>query len=153
MIIIGCDHTGHELKNKIKEYLTNNNIQYLDVCNNANIDNTDDYPDIAELICKEVLRNENNYGIAICGTGIGISIASNKIKNIRASVINNPYLAEISRKHNDLNVLCLGAREDYVKDIQNLENIINKFINTKFEGQRHKKRIEKINKLESKYGN
>ena len=83
MIIIGSDHSGVELKNKIEEYLSSKNIDFLDVSKENKID--DDYPDIAKSICDKVLENKENLGIAICGTGIGISIACNKIKGIRAA--------------------------------------------------------------------
>ena len=84
MIIIGSDHTGIELKNKIKDYLKENQRRFIDVTDFP--DQTgDDYPDIAQIICKQVLKNDSNIGIAICGTGIGISIVCNKIKGIRAA--------------------------------------------------------------------
>lgn len=153
MIIIGCDHSGYELKNNIIKNLSKNNIQIFDVCKNKDIDNLDDYPDIAKLISNEVLKDKNNFGIAICGTGIGMQIYSNKVKGIRAAVINNVELAKLSRQHNDLNIMCLGARQDYTKDISLVLEIIDIFINTKFEGGRHINRLKKINNIEENNGN
>ena len=152
MIIIGCDHSGYELKNNIINNFKKNNIKYLDVCDNQIIDYEDDYPDIARLITNEVLKNKDNLGIAICGTGIGISIACNKVNYIRASVLNNIEIAKLSKQHNNLNIMCLGARQDYTSKIDNVMNIIMAFINTKFEGNRHQRRIDKISQIERDNG-
>ena len=108
----------------------------------------DDYPDVAKVICLEVLKNKNNLGIAICGTGIGISIACNKIKGIRAANCTDEMMAEMSRKHNDANILALGARLKFAEKFSNVEKIVNVFINTFFENGRHERRIEKITSLE-----
>ena len=146
MIIIGSDHSGVELKNKIEEYLSSKNIQFLDISKENKID--DDYPDIAKDICDKVLENKENFGIAICGTGIGISIACNKIRGIRAANCVNSYMAELSRKHNDANVICFGARLQEINDFENVKNMIDVFLDTSFDGERHIRRIEKISKLE-----
>lgn len=146
MIIIGSDHSGVELKNKIEEYLSSKNLDFLDVSKENKID--DDYPDIAKSICDKVLENKENLGIAICGTGIGISIACNKIKGIRAANCVNAYMAELSRKHNDANIICFGARLYEISDFENVKNMIDIFLSTSFEGDRHIRRIEKINELE-----
>lgn len=147
MVIIGSDHAGVELKEKIIQYLKMKHIEFLDVRENAN-DLGDDYPDVAEDICKKVLENANNFGIAICGTGIGISIACNKIKGIRAANCTDTMMAEMSRKHNNANVLALGARLKFAEKFTNVEEILNSFLNSFFEGGRHEKRIEKIELLE-----
>ena len=146
MIIIGSDHSGVELKRNIEEYLNSKNIAFLDVSKENKID--DDYPDIAKNICDKVLKSEENRGIAICGTGIGICIACNKIKGIRAANCINAYMAELSRKHNDANVICFGARLYETSDFKNVKNMIDIFLTTSFEGDRHIRRIEKINELE-----
>ena len=146
MIIIGSDHSGVELKRNIEEYLNSKNIAFLDVSKENKID--DDYPDIAKNICDKVLESEENRGIAICGTGIGICIACNKIKGIRAANCINTYMAELSRKHNDANVICFGARLYETSDFENVKNMIDVFLVTSFEGDRHIRRIEKINELE-----
>lgn len=150
MIIIGADHTGFDLKDKIKKYFKAKNIEIFDV-SDYDLDTNDDYPDVAKNICLEVLKNNENLGIAICGTGIGISIACNKIKGIRAALCFDSYMAKLSKNHNNANVLCLGARLGYTKDIDNVINIIEEYINSDFEGNRHQKRLEKIEELENNY--
>lgn len=147
MLIIGSDHAGYDLKENIKKKLEEHNIKYLDVSLEYN--DKDDYPDIAYSVTKKVLENNENLGIAICGTGIGISIACNKVKKIRASVITDLETVMLSRKHNDLNVMCLGGRLNYTKDIDKVFEMINTFLNTKFEGERHMIRLDKITKIEN----
>lgn len=150
MIIIGSDHTGIELKKKIISYLYENKIEYADVTNFENQDG-DDYPDIARIICSKVLEKNNNLGIAICGSGIGISIASNKIRGIRAAVCTNEYMAEMSRKDNNANVLCLGARLKSSERVDNVISIVESFINHFYDGGRHERRLKKIKELEDTY--
>lgn len=159
MVIIGSDHTGIELKKKIINYLYDNHVEYADVTNYANQEG-DDYPDIALTVCSEVLKNSNNLGIAICGTGIGISIACNKIRGIRAAVCTDRYMAEMTRHDNNANVLCLGARLGISKEFRNIEEIVDSFIHSFYDGGRHDRRLSKIKKLEEinigeeiKYGN
>ena len=151
MIIIGSDHSGIEYKNDIIEDLKKNNINYIDVTK-VN-EPQDDYPDIAKIICKKVLENNDNYGIAICGTGVGISIACNKIKGIRAAVCTDEYMAKMSRIDNDANILCLGARLNIANDKKKVEKIVQAFINTEFGAGRHERRVQKIKKLEIEGGN
>lgn len=153
MIVIGSDHTGIELKKKIISYLTNKGIVVKDVTDFED-QSGDDYPDIAYIICKNV-KKENCLGIAICGTGIGISIACNKVNGIRAAVCTDEYMAKMTRQDNDANVLCLGGR----LNIANVFGVVDEFLNTKFAGQRHKRRVDKITELEKsqkegvEYGN
>ena len=147
MVIIGSDHTGVELKNNIKDYFKEKNIDYIDVIKEN--DENDDYPDIALKICNEVLNKKNSLGIAICGTGIGISIACNKIKGIRAAMCTDKYMAKMARNHNDANVLCLGARLESSKKIEDVICIIENFLEASFEGERHKRRVDKISMLEN----
>ena len=147
MIIIGSDHTGIELKKKIINYLYENHIEYADVTNYKNQDG-DDYPDIAFTVCSKVLENTNNLGIAICGTGIGISIACNKIRGIRAAVCTDRYMAEMTRHDNNANVLCLGSRLNALKEMDYVKDIISSFIHTFYDGGRHDRRLSKIKKLE-----
>ena len=146
MIIIGSDHTGVSLKERIKEYLDENGIDYFDATKNN--DEQDDYPDMAYAISKKVLENDNNIGIAICGTGIGISIACNKVKGVRAADCVDVQMAEYSKRHNNANVLCLGANLEFAKDFEKVKEIISTFMNSKFEGGRHLRRVEKIAKIE-----
>jgi ribose 5-phosphate isomerase B len=154
MIIIGSDHTGVELKENIIEYLKKEKLNYIDVTKEN--EDGDDYPDIAVSICEKVLENNKNLGIAICGTGIGISIACNKINNIRAAMCTDEYMAEMSRRHNNANVLCLGARLNCSKNMNNVKKIVQAFINSFYDAGRHERRIMKINaieKMNTKEGN
>lgn len=148
MLIIGSDHSGIELKNKIIKYLDIKNVKKEDVTNFECQDN-DDYPDIANIICNKVLQDSNNLGIAICGTGIGISISCNKIKGIRAALCTDEYMSKMSRVHNNANVLCLGARLDASKEFSNIQRIVDAFLENEFESGRHEIRIEKITELEN----
>lgn len=142
MIVIGSDHTGIELKKRIISYLKQKNIDVIDVTNFE--DQTgDDYPDIGYIVSKNVL-DKNCLGIAICGTGIGISIACNKVNGIRASVCTDKYMAQMTRQDNDANVLCLGSR---LKNVE-IENVVDTFISTEFAGGRHQRRLDKIKKIE-----
>lgn len=147
MIIIGSDHTGIELKKKIINFLEKKYLEYQDVTDFESQEG-DDYPDIACLICKKVKENETNIGIAICGTGIGISIACNKIKGIRAALCSDIYMAEMTRRDNNANVICLGARTKLAENISDIEDILNVFINTFYDGGRHDRRLEKIKQIE-----
>ena len=142
MIVIGSDHTGIELKKRIISYLKQKNVDVIDV---TNFDNQtgDDYPDIGYIVSKNVL-DKNCLGIAICGTGIGISIACNKVNGIRAAVCTNKYMAQMTRQDNDANVLCLGSR---LKNVE-IENVVDTFISTEFAGGRHQRRLDKIKKIE-----
>ena len=142
MIIIGSDHTGIELKKKIVSYLVEKEIAVKDVTNFKD-QSGDDYPDIAYIVCSNV-KKYNCLGIAICGTGIGISIACNKINGIRAAVCTDKYMAKMTRQDNDANVLCLGSR----LEIKNVFELIDEFLNTEFAGGRHQRRVDKITKIE-----
>lgn len=152
MLIIGSDHAGVELKENIKKYLKDNNIEFYDI-NGKNESVDDDYPDIAEKICADVLKDSGNLGIAICGTGIGMCITCNKVNGIRAALCTDEYMAKKAREHNDANVLCLGARLEYASDMVKMLNIVNQFLNSGFEGGRHLRRLKKIEELENKGDN
>ena len=137
-IVLGTDHAGFELKEKIKKYLIEEGYSVKDI----GVYSTDsaDYPVIAKQAAKEVVLN-NTRAILICGTGIGMSIAANKVKGIRAVVCSEPTSAKLSRQHNNANVLCFGARiigENLAKDICNV------WLTTEFLGERHQKRIDMI---------
>lgn len=149
MVIIGSDHAGIELKKEIINYLYKCKIELIDVTDLENQDG-DDYPDVAKSICMKVLNDKNNIGIAICGTGIGISIACNKISGIRAANCTNIQMAEFSKKHNDANILCLGARLEFSQKFENVKSIVDTFINTVYEKGRHENRLVKIKELEEK---
>lgn len=141
MIVLGSDSAGTELKKHILEYLDENEYEYLDCGENK------DYPDIAETVCKKIVSGEADKGILICGTGIGISMAANKVKGIRAAACSDYFSAKYTRLHNDANVLCLGGR---VISYGLASELVNVFLNTEFEGGRHAARVEKIMKLEEK---
>ena len=143
MIVIGSDHGGYELKTYIIKYIKKNNIEYKDV--GCYSEDSVDYPDIAEKLCKEITGGNAERGILICGTGIGISIAANKIKGIRAAVCTDEYCARMCRHHNNANVLCLGGR---VVGRELALSITETYLNGEFEGGRHQNRIDKIHALE-----
>ncbi|MCI7691583.1 MAG: ribose 5-phosphate isomerase B [Oscillospiraceae bacterium] len=144
MIAIGCDHGGFELKCAVMNHLLNKKIEYVDCgCEGERCD----YPDIAEAVCKKVTSGECELAILICGTGIGMSIAANKIKGIRAAVCSDWYSAKYTRLHNNANVLCLGGR---VLGVGLALELVDVFLETEFEGGRHSDRIDKITKLEEK---
>jgi len=138
-VIVGSDHGGYNLKNKIIEYLKLNEIEVVD----AGTYSTEscDYPIIARKVASEVLKNADNKGILVCGSGIGVSIVANKVKGIRASLCTDMYTAKMSRKHNDANVLCLGER---VIGVGVALDIVNTWLTTDFEGGRHQKRVDII---------
>lgn len=143
MIVIGSDHAGYVLKEKVKMYLDDEGKSYTDVGTYS--EESCDYPYIAERVARQVADDEKSKGILICGSGIGMSIAANKIKGIRAALCMNSELAEMSRRHNDANILCLGAR--FINS-EEAEKIISVFINTEFESGRHARRIEEIGDME-----
>jgi len=151
MIIIGADHAGFDLKNIIIEYFKEKSIKYEDVTD-YDKNNDDDYTDVALKVCKNVLSNKSNLGIAICGTGIGISVACNKVKGIIATPCFDKYTASMVKKDNNSNVLCLGGRLEYAKNKENVLNIVDTYINTKFDGERHLRRINKIKQMEENFG-
>lgn len=138
-IVLACDHGGFELKEIIKEHLTNNGYSIIDIGTN----NTDsvDYPDYGKKAGEMVANNEVDRGIVICGTGIGISIAANKVNGVRCALCTNEYMAKMSRQHNNANMLALGNRV-IGKDLALA--IVDIWINTEFEGGRHELRVNKL---------
>lgn len=149
MIIIGADHAGFDLKYNIIDYLKASNLKYIDVTD-YKIDLNDDYVDVAEVLCKKVLEDSENFGIAICGTGVGISIACNKFKGIIAGNCFNKNIAKLLKEHNNCNVICFGGRLE--SNINDIIESINSYMNSNFTEERHKRRIDKIKKLEEKFG-
>lgn len=142
-IAIGSDHGGFRLKEEIKDYLTENNIAFRDF-GTYSADSVD-YPDIARNVAGAVVGGECSRGILICGTGIGISIAANKIKGIRAALCHDVFSAQMSREHNDANILAMGER---VIGPGLARAIVEKWLATEFSGGRHSKRVCKIADLE-----
>ncbi|TFG48531.1 MAG: ribose 5-phosphate isomerase B [Candidatus Brocadiia bacterium] len=142
-IAIGSDHRGYESKEQIKAIVTQFGHEIIDVGTADN--NPSDYPDLAYLAAGAVSRNEADRAILVCGTGIGMSIAANKVKNIRAALCHDELTARISRDHNDANVLCISG--DLVGEVL-LRKIVEAWLNTEFSGGRHQRRINKIAAIE-----
>ena len=138
-IFISSDHAGYKLKEQIKLHLSNKKISFKDM--GPYNDDRVDYPDFAHKLAKKVKTNKNNFGILVCGSGMGMNIAANRHKNIRAAQCFNLKSTKLSRLHNDANIITLGSRL-LSKKIA-LTCVIT-FLNTKFEGGRHIKRIKKI---------
>ena len=145
-ITIGSDHGAVDLKEEVKMVLHEfSDIQVTDVGTFGK--ESVDYPDIAEKVCADIVSGKADRGIVLCGTGIGISIAANKINGIRAALCTDVYSAIMSRKHNDANVLAMGGR---VTGIGPAGEIVRAWIRTAFEGGRHARRVDKIMALEQK---
>ena len=142
-IAIGADHGGFRLKDKLAEALVSGGYDVKDF-GTFTADSVD-YPIIAKAVCEPVSKGEADYGILVCGTGIGMSITANKIKHIRAAVCDNPYSAKMTRAHNNANVLCIGER---VVGIGVAMDILHAFLSTDFEGGRHQRRVDMINELD-----
>jgi len=144
-IFIGNDHAGKDLKDFLINFLKEN-YQEIEVINlGTDSYESCDYPDYAKEVSLNVLREEDSIGILICGTGIGMSIAANKIRGIRAALCYNSTAAKLARQHNNANILCLGQR---IIGFELAKDIVDTFIKTEFEGNRHLNRIIKINKIE-----
>lgn len=146
MIAIGSDHAGFNLKTEIVELLKKEGYEIKDLgtcdCNSV------DYPDFGQAVAEAVSNGECEKGIIICGTGIGISIAANKVPGVRAALCTDSYMAKMSREHNDANVLALGAR---VIGSGLATDIVDTWLKTEFAGGKHKRRIDKISAIEKKY--
>ncbi len=143
-IAIGSDHAGFALKEEIKKFLEEKGIEVVDFGTHS--EERVDYPDYAIPLAESVAKGEEELGILICGTGIGMSIAANKVKGIRASLVSDVYSAHSAREHNNANVLCMGGR---VLGTELAKEITNAWLDAKFSGGRHERRIEKIAKYES----
>lgn len=139
-IYVGADHAGFELKQKLVAELKRLGYEPIDV-GPKTLDPGDDFPDYAKPVAKAVSGGEVRRGVLTCGTGLGMSYAANRFPNVRAAVAWSPEIAELARKHNDANVLVLPAR--FVSETEGLE-ILHKWLDTRFEGGRHQRRVEKI---------
>ena len=138
-IFLSSDHAGYKLKEKIKIHLDKKKIKYIDLGPFSN--DRVDYPDYAHKLAKKVKINNNHAGILVCGSGIGMNITANRHKNIRAAQCFNLKSTKLSRLHNDANIITLGSR---LLTEKNALKCVSVFLNTKFEGGRHLKRIKKI---------
>lgn len=144
MIYIGSDHAGYLLKEEIKKYLTELGREFEDL-GNQELDAEDDYPDFAFAVAQKVAET-NGKGILICGTGLGMALAANKIKGIRATACWNEFIASQSREHLDANILCLAGK---TIDLETAKKIVRTWLETEFsKEERHIRRLEKIRKTE-----
>ncbi len=147
-IVVGADHAGFELKQILAAYLRDRGHEVID----KGTDSTDavDYPDFAEAVGKALLDGEAERAVLICGSGVGASVAANKIPGIRAAVCHDSYSARQGVEHDDMNVLVLGAR---IVGVELARELVNNFLAAKFSAeQRHRRRVEKIRALERRYG-
>lgn len=146
-VAIASDHAGYSLKKELVSYINDNfsnTYEVLDLgCDNA--EQSVDYPDYAKKVSEFVQKSENNIGVLVCGTGIGMNITANKFKNIRATVLNDSFSAKMAKKHNNANIICLGAR---VLGSGLAKEIVSSWLETDFEGARHLKRLNIIEKIE-----
>ncbi len=144
-IAIGSDHGGFELKQALIPFLQGRDIEVAD----AGTYTTDsvDYPEFAEAVALLVVHGEADAGIVICGTGIGISIAANKVPGIRAALVTTPQMAELAKQHNNANILALGGR---ILSVETAEACVAAWLDASYEGDRHQRRLEKIADIEKK---
>jgi ribose 5-phosphate isomerase B len=143
-IVLGADHGGYELKNAIKAHLEANGFETIDVGTNSS--ESCDYPVFASKLCQKLQNGEADLGILVCGTGIGMSMAANKHKGIRAACCSDTFSARLTRLHNNANVLCLGAR---VLGAGLALDLVDNFVSAEFEGDRHIKRLSLIEDIEN----
>jgi ribose 5-phosphate isomerase B len=138
-VYIASDHAGYEAKMQVKSILENMGVLVIDL-GTDNAKNSVDYPDFAALVANSIKSNDE-FGVLICGSGIGISIAANRFSHIRCALGHNATIARLSREHNDANVLCFGAR---VVGAEIIKDMVEVFFTTEFSGGRHQKRVEKL---------
>ena len=142
-LAIGCDHGGLELKNAIKEHLEARGIKVVDfgIYEQKSVD----YPEIALKVCNAITSGESRLGILVCGTGIGMSLAANKVKGIRAAACSETFSAKYTRLHNESQILCLGGR---VVGVGLALEMVDLFVDTEFEGGRHQRRVDAVMDIE-----
>ena len=138
-ICIASDHAGYDMKEKIKDFLLVKDIPVIDL--GPFTDASVDYPDYAKRVAKRIVLKKSDVGILVCGSGTGMAITANKFKGIRAAQCYNKFVTILSRQHNNANIICLGSR---VLKKNDALSFVNYFLQTKFEGGRHQKRIDKI---------
>jgi ribose 5-phosphate isomerase B len=142
-IAIGADHAGFQLKEKLKQTLLQQGIEVAD--EGTVSEDSVDYPDFARKVGEDVAHKHADLGILVCGSGVGMAIAANKVPGIRAANVTTEYEAQMSREHNDANVLAIGAR---ILDERAAQNIVDKWLHTPFAGGRHQRRVDKIAAIE-----
>jgi ribose 5-phosphate isomerase B len=146
-VVVGSDHAGLELKERVKRFLKAQGCVVEDVGTHRAA--SCDYPDYAAAAARRVAAGACERGVLVCGTGAGVSLAANKVRGIRAVPCSSEYVAEMARRHNDANVLCLGGR---VVGAGVAEALVRRFLETEFEGGRHARRVAKIEALERRSG-
>lgn len=146
LIAVGSDHAGYALKDQIKQFLEDEDFQVVD-SGAYNKNDSVDYPDFAEAVAESILNGNADRGILICGSGVGISIAANKISGIRCALCHNTLIARLSREHNNSNVLALGA---WFSPFEHAREIIKAWLSAEYSGDRHQRRLDKIKGLEDR---
>ncbi len=139
VIAIGSDHAGYGLKSAVAEWLKEAGHEVLDLGTHGA--ESVDYPDFGRAVAEAVATGKAEKGVVVCGSGIGISIAANRVKGARAALCMNGLMARLSRQHNDANILALGER---LIGIETARDCLNEFLNTPFEGGRHQRRVDKL---------
>ncbi len=142
-LAIGCDHGGFQLKEAVRAYLEGHGLEYEDF--GAYSTDSVDYAPIAAKVAHAVVDGKADFGVIVCSTGLGVSMAANKVKGIRAAVCTNEFCAEMTRRHNNANVLCMGGK---VVDAETGVKLLEIFLNTGFDGGRHQRRIDQIAQIE-----
>ena len=142
VVAIACDHAGVELKSQLKDALAAHAAQVIDLGTDSA--ESVDYPDYGNKVAEAILSKKASMGVAICGSGIGISIACNRHKGIRAALCSDGLTAALSRRHNDANILCLGAR---LIGVEVAKDCLKQFFTSQFEGGRHEQRVKKLDTL------
>lgn len=143
-VYIGCDHAALEMKAALVEYVKTLGFEVSD--EGTYTSDSVNYPEYAKKVALAVKNDENSLGVLICGTGIGMSLAANKVKGIRAAAVSEVYSAKLTRQHNDSNIVCIGAR---VIGIETAKMIVEAFLTTEFEGGRHQTRVDMITAIEN----
>lgn len=143
IIACGSDHAGLQLKLVLKEHLEEKGIQVVDV--GTHTEDSVDYPDFGAAVARKVAAKEADLGLLVCGTGVGVCIAANKVPGVRAAVVSDTFSARATREHNDANVLCMGQR---VVGPGLAKEILDAFLGATFEGGRHQRRVDKLNALD-----
>lgn len=147
-IALGADHGGYSLKENIKNWLESSGYEVVDFgCDSSE---SVDYPEYALMVANEVAKGDEDIGILVCGTGIGMSITANKVPGIRAALCNDVYCAEHARRHNDANIMAIGGR---IVAPETAIEIVKTFLTSEFEGGRHERRVKEIMQVEKEWGN
>ena len=144
---IASDHAGKELKQLVADFVKLKNLEVVDYGVSVDTDKSVDYPDYAELLASDISTGKLDRGILICGTGVGMSIVANKFAGVRAAVCTDEFTTRMSRAHNDANVMCVGSR---VLNYHRAAEMVNLWLDTPFEGNRHQVRLDKIREIEKK---